>query len=101
MESRIFHDGDPIYDTAIFGERNDTFIVHFSFGFDQLFLPSLGFLRGVCCWRVTIKLTDAEDTDETFSDYPPFSLEGLIDWLFERCHQRHMKAVSNRDEVKE
>ena len=54
LVSRFFHDDVPIYDMAIFGERNDTFIVYFSFGFDQLFLPSLGFLRGLCCWRVTI-----------------------------------------------
>ena len=45
--------------------------------------------------------TDAEDTDETFSDHPPFSPEGMIDWLFERCHRRHMRAVSLGDQVKE
>ena len=43
--------------------------------------------------------SDGESSSGNFDDYPAFSPEGMIKWMFERCYRRYEEAmmVGDRD----
>ena len=44
----------------------------------------------------SVTFNATEDTD----DYPPFSPEGMISWMFERCHRRFEDAMQAGDTIR-
>ena len=39
--------------------------------------------------------TETEHKDEGLPDFPAFSAEGMISWMFERCYRRRGSSISN------
>eukprot|EP00435_Cladocopium_sp_Y103_P021319 s1683_g5.t1 len=45
--------------------------------------------------------TESAESFQSFEEYPTFSPEGMIQWMFERCNRRYEQAVMSHDNVRE